>query len=130
MARRLLAAGVALTLAASLWAAELDLSDFDDTLMRSMDDAIKELDSNVGGQQTEDALANTVVIRDGLTWAEKYFSDKPQAPLAAGLAREGQANLAVLVQSLQAHDFDAAATNLRAVAKVCKSCHEKYKPPE
>src|SRR4051812_42744043 len=109
MARRLLAAGVASMLAASLWAAELDLSDFDDSLMRSMDDAIKELDSNVGGQQADDALNNAATLRDGLGWAEKYFATKPQAPLAPGFVREGQEQLAVLVQSLQAHDFDAAA---------------------
>jgi cytochrome c556 len=130
MKRKLPAAGVAMTLAASLWAAELDLSDFDDALMRSMDDAIKELDSNVGGQQPQDALANAAVLRDGLAWAEKYFAAKPQAPLGAGYAREGQEHLALVVQAIDAKDFDAASSGVRAVAKTCKACHQAYKPPD
>jgi hypothetical protein len=117
-------------LAAVVAAADIDYSDFDDTLMRSMDDAIKELDSNVGGQQADDALTNTAVLRDGLAWAEKYFAAKPQAPLGVGYARDAQQRLALLVQALQSHDFDAAAGNLRAVAKACKTCHQAYKPPD
>ena len=130
MKQRLLAAGVAVTLAASVWAADLDFSDFDDALMRSMDDAIKELDSNVGGQEADTALANAAVLHDGLAWAEKYFAAKPEAPLGAGYAREGQEHLALVVQAIGARDFDAAASGLRAVAKTCKSCHQAYKPPD
>jgi hypothetical protein len=130
MKQKWMAAGVALTLAASLWAAELDLSDFDDSLMRSMDDAIKELDSNVGGQQGDDAMAQVGVLKDGLAWAEKYFAAKSDAPLGAGFAREGQEHLALVAQSIQSRDFDAASSSLRGVAKACKACHEAYKPPD
>ena len=130
MRKKWLAAGVFLALAASVMAAELDFSDFDDDLMNSMDDAIKELDSNVGGQDAKASLANVEVIRDGLTWAEKYFSAKPEAPRGAGLAREGQEHLAVVAKSIEAGDFDAASNGVRAVVKTCKTCHEAYKPPE
>jgi len=58
MRRRTLAAGAAIALAATVMAAEIDYSDFDDSLMRSMDDAIKDLDSNVGGQDANASLAN------------------------------------------------------------------------
>ena len=124
------AAGVLLTLAASVMAAELDLSDFDDDLMRSMDDAVKELDSNVGGQDAKASLANAAVLQDGFAWAEKYFTAKPEAPLGAGYAREGRDHLAELVKALEAGNFDAATGNVRAVVKTCKACHEAYKPPE
>jgi hypothetical protein len=130
MTRKLLAAGAALALAASLYAGELDFSDFDDTLMRSMDDAIKDLDSNVGGQEAEAALANAAVLRDGLAWAEQYFSKRADTPLAPGLAREGQEQVAALIKAVEAKDFDAAHGNVRAVVKTCKSCHEAYKPPD
>ena len=130
MHRNWLAAGVLATLAASVMAADLDLSDFDDDLMQSMDDAIKELDSNVGGQDAKASLANAEVIRDGLAWAERYFARKPEAPLGAGFAREGQEHLAALTKAIEARDFDAASGNVRAVVKNCKSCHEAYKPPD
>ena len=130
MRRNALAAGVLLTLAASVIAADIDYSDFDDDLMRSMDDAVKELDSNVGGQDAKASLANAAVLQDGLAWAEKYFAAKPEAPLGAGFAREGRDHLAALVQAVEAGNFDAASNNVRAVVKSCKSCHEAYKPPE
>ena len=130
MRRRTLAAGAAIALAATVMAAEIDYSDFDDSLMRSMDDAIKDLDSNVGGQDANASLANAEVLREGLAWAEKYFAAKPEAPRGAGLAREGQEHLALVVQSIEARDFDAASNGVRAVVRTCKACHEAYKPPE
>ena len=118
------------TLAAGAPAPEIDYSDFDDDLMRSMDDAIKDLDSSVGGRDADAALANAAVLRDGLSWAEQYFTKKPEAPLGAGFAREGQEHLAALTKAIEARDFDAASGNVRAVVKNCKSCHEAYKPPD
>src|SRR4249920_278528 len=102
MRRNWLAAGVLATLAASVMAADLDLSDFDDDLMKSMDDAVKELDSNVGGHDAKASLANAAVLGDGLAWAEKYFTAKPEAPLGAGYAREGKEHIVALVQSIEA----------------------------
>jgi len=130
MRRNWWAAGVLLALAASVMAAELDLSDFDDDLMRSMDDAVKELDSNVGGQDAKASLANAAVLQEGLAYAEKYFAAKPEAPLGVGYAREGKEHLATLVKALEAGNFDAASNDVRAVVKTCKACHEAYKPPE
>jgi cytochrome c556 len=126
----LLAAGVACALAATVFAADIDYSDFDDDLMRTMDDAVKDLDSNVGGQEADAALANAAVLKDGLAWAERYFAKKPEAPLGAGFAREGQEQVAALIKAVEAKDFDAAHGNVRAVVKTCKSCHEAYKPPD
>jgi hypothetical protein len=130
MRRNWFAAGVLMTLAASVIAAEIDFSDFDDDLMRSMDDAVKELDSNVGGQDAKASLTNAAVLQDGFAWAEKYFAAKPEAPLGAGYAREGREHLAELVKALDAGNFDAASGNVRAVVRTCKACHEAYKPPE
>ena len=82
MLKRLLATSLALvaTVALASGAADIDYSDFDDDLMRNMDDAIKELDSNVGGQDAQASLANARVLSEGLAWAEKYFAAKPEAP--------------------------------------------------
>jgi hypothetical protein len=130
MRKTLLVAGAAFALAAAVYAGELDFSDFDDTQMRSMDDAIKDLDSNVGGQETDAALANAAVLKDGLAWAEQYFANRSDTPLAPGFVREGQEQVAALIKAVEAKDFDAAHGNVRAVVKTCKSCHEAYKPPD
>jgi cytochrome c556 len=139
MNTRSLAAGVFAALAApwlmgalavAATAADIDFTDFDDALMRDMDDAVKELDSNVGGQDAIASLANVVVLRDGLVWAEKYFAAKPEAPLGAGFARDGIEHLAAVEKALGAGDFDSALPGVRGVVKSCKACHEAYKPPE
>ena len=133
MLKKMWAASVVMTLAATAAfaaAADIDFSDFDDTLMRSMDDAIKDLDSNLGGQDATASLANTQVLSEGLAWAEKYFANKPEAPLGAGYARAGRQHLESIVKAIEAKDFDAAGNNVRAVVRTCKACHEAYKPPE
>jgi hypothetical protein len=98
--------------------------------MRDMDDAIKDLDSNLGGQDSDASLANVAVLREGLTWAEQYFVKKPDAPLGVGYVRDGQQHLAATLQAIQTRDFDAANGHLRGVVRSCKACHEAYKPPE
>jgi cytochrome c556 len=139
MKSRLLAAGVVAALAApwlmgalavAATAADIDFSDFDDALMGDMDDAVKELDSNVAGQDAAASLANVAVLRDGLVWVEKYFVAKAEAPLGAGFAREGLENIAALEKALQSGDFDGAQSGVRGVVKSCKVCHEAYRPPE
>jgi cytochrome c556 len=127
------AAGVALTLAAAAAfaaAAEIDYSDFDEEIMKSMGDAIKDLDSNLGGQDAAASLANTQVLSAGLSTAEKYFAKKPETPLGAGYAREAQQHLESIVKSIEAKDFDTASNNVREVVRTCKACHQAYKPPE
>ena len=57
-----MAAGVALMLAASLSAAEIDFSDFDDTVMRDMDDGIKELDATVSARNGAGALSTAAAL--------------------------------------------------------------------
>lgn len=139
MRRTRSAAGVRATLAASMTtllfsmmalAADIDFSDFDDALMRDMDDAVKELDSNVGGGDAAASLANVKVLREGFGWAEKYFATKLEAPLGSGFVRDGIGHLEALEKSLGAGDFDGANAGLRGVVKSCKACHEAYKPPE
>lgn len=130
MRKYIVAASVVVTLAASVSLADIDFTDFDDALMQSMDEAIKDLDSNVAGQDAVAALSNAAVLRDGFAWAEQYFAKKPEAPLGPGYVRDGQAALAGLLAALEAKDFDAANSGVRGVAKSCKSCHEAYKPPD
>jgi hypothetical protein len=134
MRKKIWAASVATLVASVALAtdtpADIDYSDFDDALMRDMDDAIKELDSNVSGQDAAASQSNVKVLRDGLAWAEKYFAAKPETPRGAGLAREGQEHLSQVVQALEAGNFDAASDSVRGVVRSCKACHEAYKPPE
>jgi hypothetical protein len=99
--------------------------------MQSMDDAIKELDSNVGGQDAKASLANVEVLRDGLTWAEKYFLGQAGSAARGRPCARRPGTLALVAEVDRAREtFDAASNGVRAVVQSCKACHEAYKPPE
>jgi cytochrome c556 len=124
-------AGVVLaTLATAVYAADLDLSDFDDEVMRSMDDSIKALDNNVAGQDAEAATADLRNLQQGIEWTAQYFANKPGAPEAPRLASEARTTLTTLATALTAKDFTAADDALRATARNCKACHDLYRSPE
>lgn len=124
----------ALTLAAAAalstglaWAA-IDLSDFNDDMMRDMDDAIKDLEPVIAAHNSAGAGSDTQVLLGGFKETESYFAKKGGADDAVKIARQEQDQLAQVDKFLAAGDFDSAATSAREVAHTCKTCHDTYKP--
>ncbi|MDE0853668.1 MAG: hypothetical protein OSA97_04530 [Nevskia sp.] len=125
---------LALTLAAAAalstglaWAA-IDLSDFNDDMMRDMDDAIKDLEPVIAAHNAANAGADAQVLRSGFRETEDYFARKGGADDAVKIARKEQDLLAQVDRFLAAADFDSAAGAARDVAHTCKNCHDVYKP--
>ena len=110
------------------WAG-IDLSDFDDDLMRNMDDAIKSLDSSIATKEAQTATADAQFIAEGLKWTEGYFAQKGNVADAVQWAKQGQELAAIVVTASAQNDFDAAFTAYRTLVKTCRSCHDAYKPP-
>ena len=108
--------------------ANIDLSDFDDDVMRSMDDAVKAFEPNVAAKNGVRALDDAAVLREGFVWTEQYFVAKGGADDAVQISQQGTALIDKAIKALQAKDFEAAATHARAAAKTCRSCHDLYKP--
>ncbi len=118
------------TLAASsglAWAA-IDLGDFDEYVMRDMDDANKDLGPALGAGNFEAALADAEVLKTGLDWTEHYFVAKGGTDDAVSLARQGRESLASVFSAISAKDLAVATEAARAVNKNCTSCHDLYKP--
>ena len=109
--------------------ASVDLSDFDDDLMRSMDDAVKTLDTSIGSKDAQAVATDARFIVEGLKWTEGYFSRKGNADDAVKLAAEGHGFAAAIETASSQNDFDAAFTAYRSLVKTCRSCHDAYKPP-
>jgi cytochrome c556 len=121
---------VALTaiLISDLAAAAIDLTDFDDDVMRAMDDSFKELEPVIGAGNAQVAKNDTEVLLEGYQWAEDYFTNKGGTEDAVKFARDGKALIAKAADALVRKDFETAAAVARETAKNCKSCHDLYKP--
>ena len=108
---------------------EIDLSKFDDDLMRDLDKTIKYFEPDVVAGNGDGAADDAATLQEGLKWLEDYFAAKgPSAQHAVEIARSGQSSLASALKSLQARDLQAAGASAREVSQGCRSCHEEYRP--
>lgn len=108
----------------------LDLSDFNDDVMRDMDDTMKSLDSNIATRNPAAAAKDAQSIQAGLRWAQEYFAKKGSLEDALRWAKQGQELAQGIAKSTQAGDFDTSLTQYDALVKNCRACHDVYKPPD
>ncbi|MDB6062207.1 MAG: hypothetical protein JWM78_2310 [Verrucomicrobiaceae bacterium] len=120
--------GICLAVSASLVVAEIDLSDFDDDVMRTMDDTNKFLEPDITAKNVKNATEGVEILRQGLKWTEEYFVHKGNTDDAVKLAQEGQQHITAILASMSANDFDKAAASARDLTKNCRACHDLYKP--
>jgi hypothetical protein len=125
-----LAAALVFGATLALAAANIDLTDFNDDVMKNMDDTVKSLDSDIATHDSKSAQADANTIREGLHWAEGYFTRKGNVEDAVQLARQGEELAASIGKSTAANDFDAALASYDSLVKTCRRCHDAYKPPE
>lgn len=108
--------------------AAIDLSDFNDDVMRAMDDSIKDLEPSLGAGNTEAAKNDLEVLVEAYQWTEDYFVKKGNTADAVKIAQQGKLLVAAVDKAMVANNLTAAATAARDTAKNCKSCHDLYKP--
>jgi cytochrome c556 len=125
-----LAAVLLLFGALAVAATNIDLTDFNDDVMKNMDETVKSLDSDLATRDATSAQADAGTIRDGMHWAEEYFTRKGNVDDAVQLAKQGEELAANIAKSAGSSDFDAALTTYDALMKTCRRCHDAYKPPE
>ena len=108
---------------------EIELSKFDDQLMRDLDRTIKYFEPDVTAGNVDGASDDAATLQEGLKWLEDYFTNKgPSAQHAVEIARASQISLAAAMKALNAHDLQAAGASAREVSQACRSCHEEYRP--
>ena len=109
--------------------AAIDLSDFDDDVMRAMDDAYKDLEPVLSASNVDASRMNIAVLDEGFQWTFEYFTAKQEEGRdALALLAPGRKILAEVQTALDARDFTTAVTKARALHDNCKACHDKYKP--
>ena len=110
--------------------ADIDLTDFDDDVMRTMGESIKTLETDIAAHNTQGALATVRISRQGLQYAEDYFSAKGDAPDAVKFARDSRALTDSVLQALRSRDTRKALAATQDLSRSCKRCHDVYRPPE
>jgi hypothetical protein len=118
---------IACVVATVVWA-DIDLSDFDDDVMRNMDDTIKGFEPDIAAKNAKAATQDASVLRENLKWTEQYFAAKGNADDAVKWAQLGQEQVDTALKAMASQDFDAASAAARATAKTCHTCHDVYKP--
>jgi hypothetical protein len=127
------AVSIAVGLTSSLIAAgtfSLDLSDFNDDVMRDMDDTMKRLDSDIATRDVKSVVADSVSLREGLKYAQDYFTKKGNLDDAIRWAKQGQDLTEAIGGAAQASDLELSLSKYDALVKTCRSCHDVYKPPD
>lgn len=128
MRKQVLLLGFGLAVVAGIALAEIDLSDFDDDLMKTMDETNKYLEPDINAKNAKNAREGLDVLQQGLKWTEEYFVHKGNTGDAVKIARDGQQYILQIQQALDANDFDKAAAGARELTKNCRVCHDLYKP--
>jgi hypothetical protein len=127
------ALGIAVGLAGPLIAAgpiSLDLSDFNDDVMRDLDDTMKRLDSDISLRDAKSVASDSALIREGLQYAQDYFTKKGNVDDAVRWARQGRDLAEAVAGAAQANDYDTSLNKYDLLVKTCRSCHDVYKPPD
>jgi hypothetical protein len=108
----------------------LDLSDFNDDVMREMDDTMKKLDSDIATRDAKAVASDSAAIKEGLGYAQEYFTKKGNLDDAVRWARQAQDLVEAVTNTVQAGDFDTSLNKYDSLVKTCRACHNVYKPPD
>jgi hypothetical protein len=114
---------LSLALSAGALAAAFEVSDDD---MREIEDTFKSLDSNVTLKDKK-AFAEAQELVAYFKKVEGFYAAKPDTPDGVAFARKAHAAAAELAQAVEAGNYDAAVSQVQALQRSCKQCHDVYK---
>ena len=106
----------------------LDYKDYDDELMKTLEQTVKYLEPDIGGENISGITEDAGILNDGFKYTEQYFTKKGNYPDAVKWSQDGQTYLAAVLKNVKEKNFEAAAEAARGATQSCKNCHDVYKP--
>lgn len=106
----------------------LDLHDYDDDLMKTLDQTIKYFEPDLQAGNLQAGTEDGQTLLDGFKWMENYFQKKGNAEEAVKISQQGEEFINAAMKSLAEKNFDAAADSAHSAARTCRTCHDTYKP--
>lgn len=99
----------------------------DTDLMQSIEDANKNLASNLALADAAAADADAAELDALFVTVETFYAGKPEAPDAAQLASRSRELAQRIRAAVSAKDFGAAQNAATDLSRTCKTCHNFYK---
>jgi cytochrome c556 len=96
-------------------------------LMPVIDEATRNLDSNVAQKNVEAAGTDAKALEEALTKVEAYFVRRGDAADAVAFARKTRGLVVEVSRSARSGDFDAASGSVGTLVRSCKACHDAYR---
>lgn len=127
---------LALVAVAAMWTGvshadkiDLDLHDYDDDLMRQLEQTLKYFEPDLSDGNLNSYPDDVQVIQYSFGWVKSYFEKKgPDAAKGAAIAQQGLDLLDAIDKDVKAKNFQAAADKAHQFTQICRSCHDIYKP--
>ncbi len=115
---------ILLLVAGSAWSAEVDM---DTDWMKDIEDANKNLSSNIALKNAVAASADTKELAGLFTKVEAFFVAKGDAHDAVDLSKKSLDLTSEISRSISANDFDKATDSATTLSRTCRTCHTFFK---
>ena len=110
--------------AGAAWSAEVEM---DTDWMKAIEDANKNLASDIALKNTKGAVADAKEMEELFVRVDGFFSAKGDAHEAVELSKKSLDLTREIARSVTAGDFDAATNSATTLSRTCRSCHTFYK---
>ena len=108
---------------------DLDLHDYDDDLMRTLEQTLKYFEPDITDGNLQTYPDDVQLIQYSFGWVKSYFEKKgPEGAKGVVIAQQGLDLLAAVDKDVKAKNFQAAGDKAHQFQQVCHSCHDIYKP--
>src|SRR4051812_3301192 len=101
--------------------------DVDQDLMHAIDEAVKDVNSNISLKDSKSAISHAKELQGYFEQVETLFKEHGNAADGLDLAVKAHQAAIELEKSATASDFDAAQAHAKDMSSTCKSCHDVYK---
>jgi hypothetical protein len=124
MARLRHACAALLLVAGAAWSAEVEM---DTDWMKAIEDANKNLASNIALKNAKGSAADAKELEELFVKVDAFFVEKGDAHDAVDLSKKSLELTREISRSVSAGDFDAATNSATTLSRTCRSCHTFYK---
>jgi hypothetical protein len=108
---------------------ELDLHDYDDDLMRTLEETLKGFEPDLIDGNLKTYPDDVQLIQYSFGWVKSYFEKKgSDGAKGVQIAQQGLDLLAAIDKDVKDKNFQAAGDKAHQFQQVCHSCHDIYKP--